>query len=1124
MHWIDVLEQHAQTRPDAPALHVLPEDAEIGATLGFAQLHQESQTWAAALQTRFAPGERVLLALPSGLDFVRAFCACVYADLIAVPLFPPQSRKPRHLERLKTVIADAAPALVLAPADACDVLAELGPAAVQTVDALRDADALAWRRPASRGQTIAFLQYTSGSTGTPKGVIVRQRNLLANLELMRHAYGLSPQGRMVNWLPLYHDMGLIGGVLAALFAGMPCHLIPPQNFVRTPSVWLQAISRHRATVSFAPNFAYALAARTASDALVAQLDLRCWEHAINGAEPIHAPTLMAFAERFTPAGFKPSAASPGYGQAEATLCVSATPANTEPRVLRLDKVALEAGSVRFALAQSDAVEFVACGYPQPHHAVAIVDPQHFTRCAPDRVGEIWLAGPSNAEGYWNRPQAGAETFEATIDGDPGRYLRSGDLGFLHDGQLVVCGRLKDLVILNGRNLYPNDLEFSITEAVPAIRAGRIAAFALPDPALGREKLVVVAEPHRRFVDPALHDELFAAMQQAVREAADCAIDLIVLIEAGTIPMTTSGKISRQGARRAWERGELEVLGTNADDAADDAIDLRRLRSEGGHGAEGLALCRGYLAATLRALQPGLRAGFNASLLAQGLDSIALASLAARLQLDFSWTPAMHALFDERPLAAWAEALQQHLQTRQTEAAPDKTSNATTDMARQSYAQRRLWFLQRLDPAASTHNVVLRLSWRGPLDSAQLQARLDAAVARHAVLRSVCRDAAEGPMQQVLPPAPAAWFEQTCPSPGLESAVQQHITAERAAPFDLEAGPSLRATLLSDGAQAHELVLTLHHITFDGRSAELLLQALAGETAPDAPAYTAFARWEAAHWNANALETGLTHWRERLTDMPPQLTLGISAHPEAALAFELPAAACERLARFARARRMTPFMALMTLYQVLLHHVSGQQRFVVGTDVTGRPPAFEHTFGFFVNQLPLPCRLDGDPTLAELFARTRVSTLEAYEHQLLPFDLLVSALAPPRVPGRAPLFQTKLNFQHAPPCTAAVGQARLAGMQVLQTLGEFDLVLDLVQHGRRIEAALKHRLPPPQAERLRDLWLLLLDRFEQWLDQPLSTLAEPLHAAERAAERERQQQRAAEARARLATTRRRAVSA
>lgn len=1136
-HLIDALEAHVAAGAGRAAVHFLPDGVTIGGTLSFGALHEQAQTLAAAWQARYAPGARVLLMLPSGLDYVRAFCACVYAGLIAVPLYEPPSRKPRHQERLRKVVADAAPALIVCPADACEPLAELVGAGIDVAPLSAFAgDAHQWTRPASDGAAVAFLQYTSGSTGSPKGVVVRQRNLIANLELMRHAYGFVPGGAMVNWLPLYHDMGLIGGLLAPLYAGMPCYLMASQTFVKAPSVWMQALSRYSGTASFAPNFAYALCCRTLDDATIATLDLSAWQHAINGAEPIHPGTLAEFAARLKPAGFRAPAASPGYGQAEATLCVSATPADALPVTVRLDKTAFEAGHVRIAAPEADAVELVACGYPQPEHAVAIVNPHTFTRAAPDEIGEIWLSGPSNAEEYWNNPEASRSAFAARIEGEEGNWLRSGDLGFLYQGQVVICSRLKDLIILNGRNLYPHDIEFAITDAVPALRAGRIAAFAQADAELGREQLVIVAEPQRKYLDAASHPSLFAAMRQAARDEADCALDLIVLLEPGTIPMTTSGKISRQGAKQQWLDGTLAVLGSSADSAQArvetlDAASLRVCLAEGG---DAVALCRGYLAHLVQALAPRARADFDVAPLALGLDSLALYGLAARLERELGWAPELAELFGERTLGAWAEALAERLLAPEPAGAPEAEAVAPaciepdTGAVRQSYAQRRLWFLNRLNPDSGEHNLVARIRLAGPLDVAALTARLATLGARHPVLRTIYRDGADGPVQQVdaALAATLAEYDLRAQAPhAQQQALADCAAAERATPFDLERAASLRAQLFRLADDAYELVLTIHHIACDGRSAELLLADLGGAEVAgrgEAPTYAEFARWEAAHWTDAALDAEFAFWSGYLADLPTEHDLGSSV-AEAVLSFQLSVPMCERLTVAARARRMTPFMVLLTLYQVVLGYLSGAERFLIGTDVAGRPPHFDATLGFFVNQLALRCDLSGAPTLGELAERVRTDAQAAYAHQALPFDLLVSALAPARVPGRAPLFQAKLNYQPARADGVTLGAARVTGFEVTQALGDFDLVLDLV-HGRDgISAQLKHRIDPERACRLQHLWLRLVAEFDTLCAAPLPALMACLADWDHAWQRGRQDAQTDAARSRLNVTRRRTLT-
>ncbi|KNH43964.1 condensation domain-containing protein [Pseudomonas lini] len=1136
-HWIEVLEANAQHFPQRAALHFLPDGVEIGETLTFAQLHEQSRSLAAALQSRYAPGDRVLLMLPSSLDYARAFCACLYAGLIAVPLFPPPSRKPRHLDRVRKVVVDAEPALILAPADHCQGLLELveNQVDVLTVQDLGMPPASQWTRPNVDGATVAFLQYTSGSTGTPKGVEVRQRNLIANVELMRQAYGFDEHGGMVNWLPLYHDMGLIGGMLAPLYSGMPCYLMASQTFVNAPSTWLQALSRYRATASFAPNFAYALCNRVVSDNLIAQLDLSAWQHAINGAEPIHPGTLEAFAQRFAACGLNPLAISPGYGQAEATLCVSATPADALPVVLRLDKAVLETGRVALAATDAAAVEFVACGYPQALHNIAIADPQSHERCAADRIGEVWLRGPSNAEAYWKNPEASREAFEARIVGEPGNYLRSGDLGFMHEGQVVICGRLKDLLILNGRNLYPHDIEFAITDAESGIRTGRIAAFSEMDPKLGREKLVIVAEPQRKFVDPAHHPALFASMQNAVREAADCGIDQIVLVEAGTIPMTTSGKIARQGARKQLAAGTLSIIAQSGGQITSNSetIDLVQLK----HCVENTPqlaqpACRQWLEQTLHEVNPYLAADFELSLIGLGLDSISVADFAARLHKDLGWSLDTQCLFGEQTLAQWALALQVFL-SEPSPATSTSTARASVSQSRQSFAQSRLWFLRQLNPDDTRHNLVLHLRLQGSLDTETLALRLNTLVNRHSVLRTVYRDGVDGPQQEVLPATavPLTWHDWRDQS---EAQQQQNLSDcvanEHTTPVELETGPLLRAQLLSRHDDQHDLLLTLHHIAFDGRSAQVLLAELAGTTDAELPVqYLDFAQWEATHWSEQRIATEQGFWREHLANRPQTLELGGrgQTHGEHSLNFTVPQATCEHLAAMAREQGMTLFMLLLASYQLVLKQLGGQQQFLLGTDVSGRPLA-EHNdvIGFFVNQLTLRCDLNGEPTLAGFLERVRDEARLAYAHQGLPFDLVVSALAPERRPGHSPLFQVKLNYQPSRVTPTDIAGAHMTALDVAQAPGDFHLVLDLVHGAEGIDATLKYRgeyFDQDRALRLQHLWTYLLGEIQNVLAEPLSALAERLGTRDQAFQRERQQSQALAGRSQMKQTKRRSLS-
>jgi acyl-CoA synthetase (AMP-forming)/AMP-acid ligase II len=482
----------------------------------YGELDRRARAIGAHLQSRLVAGDRVVLAYPPGLDFIAAFCGCLYAGMIAVPVPAPHPR--RTAERMAAVAADCQPAL------------ELG------ADASIDLDAAdTWQPPAVAGEGIAFLQYTSGSTARPRGVKVTHANLLANLAMIEAAEGNDASSRGLSWLPAYHDMGLIEGILQPLYAGYPAWLMPPAAFLQRPLRWLQAISRLRISVSGAPDFAYALCTRRISDDEAANLDLNSWRVAYDGSEPVSARILSAFAGRFAPCGFREAALRPVYGLAEATLLVSASPADrAAPRVLALDAAALADARVELASEHdAAAVTVVSCGSAVAGTQISILAPS-------GRVGEIQVNGPAVTPGYWGHsPAAGP--------------LRTGDLGFQHNGELYVTGRLKDLVILRGRKLYPQDIERSVEACSDAIHAA--AAFAVQEDHVDR--LIVLAEVER---GPGCDGQrVLDAIADAVFRRHECAIAATVLVRRGTLPRTSSGKLMRFRCREQFLASSLHEL-------------------------------------------------------------------------------------------------------------------------------------------------------------------------------------------------------------------------------------------------------------------------------------------------------------------------------------------------------------------------------------------------------------------------------------------------------------------------------------------------------------------------------------------------------------------------------------
>ncbi|WP_419145180.1 amino acid adenylation domain-containing protein [Myxococcus stipitatus] len=532
----------------------------------YGELDARARRIGVALAEVALAGERAVLLYPPGLEYIAGFFGCLYAGVVAVPAYPPDpARLERTLPRLRAIIGDSRATVVLTTTfirGMVDFLAEQAPDLAKlrwmATDELAQGLEDAWRRPAVDGGTLAFLQYTSGSTGVPKGVMLSHSNLMNNLWHANQKMEIHDDSRCVFWLPPYHDMGLIGGILEQLYAGnQGTVLMSPYAFLKRPLRWLEAISRFQATLSGAPNFAFDLCVRKSTPEQRAGLQLGTWEVAFSGAEPIRAETLERFVEAFGVSGFRREALYPCYGLAEGTLIAAGGLKAEPPILLPVEVEALEKG--RAVEARTDAPGtrvLVSSGRTLCDQELVIVELESGRPCPDGTIGEIWLKSPSVAQGYWNRPEETERTFQARLaDSDAGPFLRTGDLGFVRDGELFVAARLKDLIILHGRNHYPQDLESTVELSHPALRPGCNAAFAIDEG--GEERLVVVQEVDTRR--PFEVDAVVAAVRAALAQQHSVQLYALALIPPGGIQKTTSGKIQRRATRAAFLEQTLETV-------------------------------------------------------------------------------------------------------------------------------------------------------------------------------------------------------------------------------------------------------------------------------------------------------------------------------------------------------------------------------------------------------------------------------------------------------------------------------------------------------------------------------------------------------------------------------------
>ncbi len=558
-----LLQQRASSDPDHIIYSFLEEDISVGREISLGHLDRRARAIAGFLQSCTQPGDRILLVFPFGPGFLEGFWGSIYAGRIPVPTHTPRQGRASHT--LQAICNDALPAIALTSREQLPRIKQILAQTLASselpyccVEDVLDNAAGDWVDPEIGPGSVAFLQYTSGSTATPKGVIVCHGNIVRNEQMIQDAFGENESSIVVSWLPLYHDMGLIGAVLQPLWTGSRCFLMSPQTFVQNPFQWLNAISRFRATTSGGPDFAYRLCTNRISAEQLAGLDLGSWQVAFNGSEPVRAETMRQFADKFGPCGFRKSAFVPCYGLAESTLLVTARRTRTETTVRSFQGGALERNSAA-PCSENDpgARLLVGCGDGDPRQDIAVVNPESSALCSNGEIGEIWVAGPHVTKGYWNKGEATSEIFGKTVAGKDGAYLRTGDLGFVLDGELFITGRIRDLIVLRGRNFYPQDFEIIASQSNEAFHSGLCAAFAINT---GNEpELVIAQETQSRSLD-------FEAACQRIREAIVAEYDIspskIVFVRFGTLARTSSGKIKRQECKTKFLADELKLFSRN----------------------------------------------------------------------------------------------------------------------------------------------------------------------------------------------------------------------------------------------------------------------------------------------------------------------------------------------------------------------------------------------------------------------------------------------------------------------------------------------------------------------------------------------------------------------------------
>jgi amino acid adenylation domain-containing protein len=1089
-----------------------------------ARLERDAKALAARL-ARTATGP-VVLVLPPGPEYLKAFLGCVYAGLPAAPVYPPNPADARRdIPRLRAVLARLPEATVLTEPRLLEplraLLAEQLPDVRigQLLDTATPAGAEdEWREPAVDPDDPVVVQFTSGSTSTPRGVLISHRNLLANIAALGDRFGLDRTSTGVLWLPPYHDMGLVGGLLTPLVIGFPIHLLSPLSFLADPASWLRLVSETGASHTGAPNFGYALAARRTSDEDLATLDLSGLRVAFCGAEPVSADTLRAFASRFAPAGFRDDMFLPCYGLAENTLIVTGGRPGDGLRVHRLDPAALAAGRAEPAGPAAPATELVANGSPVLGTEMVIVDRNAGRPVRTGEVGEVLVASDCVSSGYLGDPEATARTFGATVAGSTRRWLRTGDLGFLSDaGELVPVGRIKDVIVVRGRNIYPQDIERSVQDAHPGIRRGCVAAAGVPDPENG-EAVLVVAELRPELVDdPAVARQVAAAVRAAVTGDHSVPVQAVSLVRPATLPKTSSGKVRRSAAREAHLDGSLPSVlcdtggptgaaPTGTGDPHDPLVPLAATLIErvGGrdgttHGLESLAAAQlvGEVAQTFRVAVP------MPEVLA-GLDATGLADLIRA-------APAMAPVVPTAPVPLAGPA------------------------APASARQEALCLLHEVDPGAP--GLVLGIAFRLPEDLSPdtVGSRIAALVSRHEALRTRLVRDGEHWLRVVDPdrqPAADAPWGRYCvpvrlqPAGGLTARQLAGELADRCRQVpDLSEGPLFRAELLrADGHPAH-LVVTVHHAVADLWSIGVLAAELAElvgaadrthvavppppvppPPVPPVPSSPPDPRQQARAWR---------FWRDVLGDGVPPLQLAPAARA-ASPAFDgltrasvhaplvLDRRCTAGLAALAKQCGVTRYTVLLAAQALALARLTGEGRVPIAVPLHGRDSATFQAVDYLVSTVTIPVDTASTTgTVGDLVAQVAGKLRGSLAHRTVGYPELVALSAAsdgPDVPVPAVALLLQQDTPGAPRGLTAgllgagsvrIGEAELPVAVPPPSVGPFGLATLLAEHGDRLVGRVEldpGRHQPWLAGQFATTFLAVADSLAQGAERPLAEVS------------------------------------
>lgn len=1012
----ELLAFRATHQPSDTAFVFLPAENIEQITISYEALYVQSQIIAAHLQQFIEPGERVLLIYSSGLEFIAAFFACLSLGIIAVPVALPRTIK--GFNQLKPIVKNAAPRAVLTLASLEEnIRSNLPQLMLIVTDTLSNKPISKISSTLITKESLAFLQYTSGSTGQPKGVMVSHANLLHNQLLIKKAFNHNDQSIIVGWLPFYHDMGLIGNLLQPIFLGRPCIFMPPMVFLQNPFFWLATISRFRATTSGGPNFSYDLCLRKISDEQRKLLDLSSWTVAYNGAEPVQANVINEFAHKFSICGFNKQAFLPCYGMAESTLIVTGGGLNTRPQIISVDKEHLLVNKIKVNSSAEHSLQIVGCGEKTLIQDLIIASPEDFRSLGENEVGEIWLRGSSVTQGYWENPSATNDTFNAYIsNSNAGPYLRTGDLGFLNNEQLYIVGRLKDLIIIRGRNYYPQDIEQCVVTSHVAFKINASAAFSILIE--NEEKLILVQEIERSWRKNLNVNDASTIIRKVIVDNFDLHIHEIVFVNPEQIPKTSSGKIMRRACKTLYETNGLQLVYSrmesslllpqkNTEISLSDVI-LLSMEARFNY-------CLDFFIHHISFLLkiPVDTIDVNRSLNFLGIDSL----LAAEIQnivenkLKLNW-PVVRFLQDETIFQLAKAAALDLVPGKLINESPMTVGNEPEQHL--SSSQLPIWFWHQLYPEASVYHIDFALKINAPLDTSIWRNVWNILIKRHPVLRTSYYDSKNAPYK-VTQEEPILSLEVIdFPS---KNDLQEVLKKEVLRPFFLDQAPPFRLKLYILEPNSFVFLFVAHHIACDLHSIRILMQeflqlyaqSISGQKL-NLPSLFLEAQ-KNIHFPMAEKEDEL-YWINKLSNCPEALNLNmdhsrppVQTFSAATVNFGLDKQLFSALSNLVKEQGTTLYVLLLTTFQLLLHRYTHQNEILIGTAVAVRDQAHtRNVLGCFINSLVIRGTIDADLSFLQYLQQVRQTVLEALQHQHYPFHKLVNLLQKKRDLSRSPIFQ------------------------------------------------------------------------------------------------------------------------